>query len=323
VQQGRWKLWLRFVASALMLGILLSRVHFGALFPELSVSTFGWFAAALVVTIAGVVMSAVRWDAVLRVIGCPANLRHLVSHYFAGLFVGNFLPSTIGGDVLRVSRLAAENGDRPGSFASVVIERLTGWVVLPILTLGALAVSPELRSLGTATRLATGLSVGTLALLVVILVLAGHPGLGGRLQGHESWLRFIGAVHFGIDRLRRDWPHALLVLLVGFAYQFTVVLAAWLGAEALGLPLGFNALLAFFPVVAIAQVLPISIGGLGLRESALVIFLSHSGLGPTTTQAVALGLLVYLLNLVASLLGAPAFAVGGRRLPTTSEAVAQ
>ena len=77
-------------------------------------------------------------------------------------------------------------------------------------------------------------------------------------------------MHFGIDRLRRDPPKALLVLLVGFGYQFTVVVAAWLGAEALGLPLGFNALLAFFPVVAIAQVLPVSIGGLGLREGALV-----------------------------------------------------
>jgi glycosyltransferase 2 family protein len=309
---------LRVVASSLMLGILLSRVHFGKLFPTFEGSTVLWLAAAVLTTVAGVVMSAVRWQAVLTVLGLPSRLRQLVSHYFAGLFVGNFLPSTIGGDVLRVGRLANETGERPGSFASVVIERLTGWVVLPVLTLVTLGLSPSLRGLGTATHLAVALSVGTLVLLVAVLILAGSPKLGGRLKDHESWLRFLGAVHLGIDRLRRDPPRAALVLLVGFCYQFTVVLAAWLGAEALGLPLGFNGLLAFFPVVAIAQVLPISIGGLGLREGALVIFLAHSGLGPTETQAVALGLLVYIMNLVASLLGAPAFAVGGKpkRMPS-------
>jgi hypothetical protein len=63
------------------------------------------------------------------------------------------------------------------------------------------------------------------------------------------------------------------------------------------------------PAVAIAQVLPISLGGLGVREGAFVLFLGP--LGVATSQAVALGLLVYGLNLAVSLLGAPAFAVGG------------
>ena len=67
--------------------------------------------------------------------------------------------------------------------------------------------------------------------------------------------------------------------------------------------------LAFMPAVAIAQVLPISVGGLGVREGAFVLFLGP--LGVPAGQAVALGLLVYGLNLAVSLLGAPAFAVGG------------
>jgi hypothetical protein len=60
-----------------------------------------------------------------------------------------------------------------------------------------------------------------------------------------------------------------------------------------------------------AQVLPISISGLGLREGALVLFLHP--LGVSSGKAIALGLLVYGLNLTISLLGAPAFAVGARR----------
>jgi uncharacterized membrane protein YbhN (UPF0104 family) len=110
------------------------------------------------------------------------------------------------------------------------------------------------------------------------------------------------------------------VLLVGFAYQLVVVAAAFLAARALGLAVGPTAILAFMPAVAIAQVLPISLGGLGVREGAFALFLGP--LGIETSQAVALGLLVYGLNLAVSLLGAPAFAVGGGRQAARASALA-
>ncbi len=102
------------------------------------------------------------------------------------------------------------------------------------------------------------------------------------------------------------------MLVVGFAYQLVLVLAALMAAKAVGMSVavGPTALLAFFPAVLIAQVLPISISGLGVREGAFVLFLTP--LGVPTQQAIALGLLLYLLNVAVSLLGAPAFAVGGR-----------
>ena len=114
----------------------------------------------------------------------------------------------------------------------------------------------------------------------------------------------------GIDRLRRHRRLAVNVLLAGFAYQLVVVAAAWLTARALGVHLSSTAALAFVPIVAIVQVLPISVGGLGLREQAFSLFLHP--LGVPTGRAVALGLLLYGMNLAASLAGAPAFALGNR-----------
>jgi len=70
-------------------------------------------------------------------------------------------------------------------------------------------------------------------------------------------------------------------------------------------------LAAFLPAVLISQVLPIGISGLGVREGAFVLFLTP--LGVPTEQAVALGLLIYALTLIVSLIGAPAFALGSRR----------
>jgi uncharacterized protein (TIRG00374 family) len=226
------------------------------------------------------------------------------------MFVANFLPTTIGGDVLRVSRLSQTNGQAPASFASVVLERLTGFLVLPLISLVALLSHPALLHLGTASRLAVVFSVGTLVLLVVILVLAANPRLGKRLAANQNWLRFVGAIHLGVDRIRRHPSVVAGVLLTAVAYQMALVLAAWAAAQALGIDLGWAPVMAFVPVVAMAQVLPISVNGLGLREGALVLLLQP--LGVPTGQAVALGLMLYGMNLAVSLLGAPAFAVGAK-----------
>jgi uncharacterized membrane protein YbhN (UPF0104 family) len=306
---------LRIGLSLVMLGVLVWRVpKFDAdeVIPELTVGTVGWLVLAAALTLLALVLSALRWQKVLDALGVHTGLRTLLSHYLAGQFVSNVLPTTIGGDVLRVSRLSRDTGESPSSFASVVLERMTGWLVLPVISVVGFLVNPGLRHLGTATRVALGLAFATLIALCVLLYAAANTRVGGRFATRDGWRRFLGAVHLGLDQLRREPGAALTVLLVGFAYQFALVLAAVAAAQALGLghTAGLTALIAFFPAVAIAQVLPIGISGLGLREGAFALFLHP--LGVSTEEAIALGLLLYLLNLGVSLLGAPAFAVGGR-----------
>jgi uncharacterized membrane protein YbhN (UPF0104 family) len=306
---------LRLAVSAGMLAVLITKVpsfNPSDMVPHWSVGTALWLSAAALLTLAGIILSALRWQKVLGALDIDAGLPLLMSHYLAGQFVSNVLPTTIGGDVLRVSRLSRDTGESPGTFASVVLERLTGWLVLPVITIIGFTVNPGLRHLGTATRVALMLAVGTLVLLAAVLVAAGSPRLGGRFATTGGWRRFVGAVHLGVDRLRSDPGAAANVLVAGFAYQFALVLSAVAAARALGLqPAGLTALLAFFPAVLIAQVLPISMSGLGVREGAFVLFLQP--LGVAQQEAIALGLLLYMLNLVVSLLGAPAFAAGGRR----------
>jgi uncharacterized membrane protein YbhN (UPF0104 family) len=303
----------RLLASFGMLAYLLSRFtsfNLSALLPQWHASTLAWLLSGLALTGFAIVLAAARWQRVASVLQLRARLSTFVSHHLAGMFVGNVLPSTIGGDVLRVTRLSATTGDSPGSFASVVLERVSGWVVLPLLTLVGLAIHPSLLHLGTATRVALFLSLGALGVLGVLVTAGVSPQVGGRLAHNEGWLRFIGAVHLGMERFRRQPGAVLTVLGVSLAYQLTLVVAAWMAGHALGINVGITVLLAFMPVVAMAQVLPISISGLGLREGALVLLLHP--LGVSSGHAIALGLLVYGFNLAVSLLGAPAFAVGSR-----------
>jgi uncharacterized membrane protein YbhN (UPF0104 family) len=146
----------------------------------------------------------------------------------------------------------------------------------------------------------------------VVLWLGAHERGGGRYTDHEDWRRFLGAVHLGLEKLRRHPRDAWQVIVVAFAYQWALVVAAFMAAQSLGIDeLGITAAMAFIPVILIVQVMPLTISGLGVREGALALFLTP--LGVTTEQAIALGLLLYFINVVASLLGAPAFAFGGSR----------
>jgi uncharacterized membrane protein YbhN (UPF0104 family) len=297
---------LRAVATTLMLVVLLRRVHLSSLLPSTEPATFLRLVAAIAVMVVAIALSAVRWQRVLVALEAAARLRTLLSHTFAGMFVSNFLPSTIGGDVLRVSRLSAANGQAPTSFASVVLERMTGWIVLPVITLTGLALNPHLRHLGTASKVAIALSGVTLLLLGAVLAAASSRRIGGRLAGHENWLRFVGAIHLGTRRFREHPFAALEVLGAAFVYQLAIVFVAFLAGTALELHVGWTAMMAFVPMVAVVQVLPVTIGGLGVREGAFVLFLHPLGVA---THA-AISLLFYGVTVVASLVGAPAFALG-------------
>ncbi len=301
----------RLAATVLIAFVLGRRVHLSHLLPHRNAHNTALLVAALAFTFIGIVLSAFRWQRVLATLDVRSPLIRLTRHYLASLFVGNFLPSTVGGDVLRVTRLGSETGDKAAPFASVVLERLSGWIVLPALTFTGLALNPTLRHLDRATALAAFIGAGTLFSLGAVLVAAAHPKIGARMSGADGWKRFTGAIHLGVDRFRRRPMLALEVIGAGVVYQLSVLVYVFLASQALGLHVGFTAILAFFPAVAIVQTLPITIGGLGVREGALYVFLHP--LGVSSDQAISLGVLVYACTLIVSLAGAPAFAAGGTR----------
>jgi uncharacterized protein (TIRG00374 family) len=307
---ARLKLALRIVVSAVLLAYLISKIDFDKVVPkDRQLSTLAWLGLALGTASLGIVLSAWRWQRVIEAFGVHIPVRRLTTHYFAGQFVGNVLPSTIGGDVVRVSRSAKDIGTTETAFAAVALERLTGFLALPALCLIGFVIDPSLLESDTAwvALLVSGI---TLAALGTILFLAGHPKAAGRFRDNENWTRFIAAVHDGIERLRHDRRHVAGVLGTAFVYQVSVVATVGFLSLTLGTGVPFAALVAFIPVVAMAQVVPISLSGLGIREGMLVLLLTP--LGVSNGHAVGLGLAWYATMLLVSLPGAPAIAVGNR-----------
>ena len=292
-----------------LLALLVTRIEPDQLVPpnrSLAGSLF-FLSLGLLFMAVSFLVASWRWQRVLAVYDQTIPLRTLLKHYLAGQFVGNAMPSTVGGDVLRISRCSKDTGSTEIAFASVVIERLTGFVALPLLIFVGFALRPDLLGVGR-SWLAIATAFASLLVLAVILVLAASPRLAGRYVHRANWTRYFGIIHVGIDRMRRDPRDASAALGAAIVYQLTVVAAVYCAVHTIGLTIPNGAVLAFIPAVAMVQVLPISVGGLGVREAMLALLLHP--LGVPTGQAVAVGLLWYAMTLLVSLAGAPAFAIG-------------
>jgi len=314
---GRWKVVVRILVSAIVLTLLVLKTRdLGDVIPHRNhVHTALLLTAALLLVFAGIVLQAWRWQQVIHAFDRHVGIVRLTAYTLAGQFVGNVLPSTIGGDVVRISRVGAVIESNETGFASVAIERLTGFIALPALVVVGFLVHPSLFHTRHAP-IALLIAAATLGVLGLILAAAAHPRLAGRFTGNGSWTRFIGAIHVGVDRLRRVPSRALAVVGTSLAYQVSVIAAVLCIVRTLALPVPWGAVVAFVPAVAMAQSVPITIGGLGVREGMLVLFLHPFGV--RNAQAIAVGLLWYAGVLVVSMLGAPAFAVGKRRQPVTT-----
>lgn len=307
----------RLVISLVFLALLFWRlpdVSLSEVVPDLRTSTFGWVAVAVLVHVAAYALQTLRWATVSETLGNPLPFRRLFSHLLAGEFVSNALPTSFGGDVVRVVRQGRDTGDFADAFASTAIERLSGWIVLPLISTVALLAEPDHLGLGSATAVALTINGITVAALLTILWVAGHERGAGRLIGVGGWRRYLGAVHLGVVAFRSHPGRVVQLLVRGLGFQVMQCASVYAAARALELPeVTLLAAMAFFPPAAIAQNLPLALGGLGVREAAFVLF--FGALGVADGSAIALGLLVYLVFVVASLAGAPSFAFGRGRRP--------
>jgi uncharacterized membrane protein YbhN (UPF0104 family) len=306
---------IRIVVSIALLALLVWRLpNFDTndLIPTWSTTTVLWLVGSIATLLVAFGLQALRWDAVLVAMGHHLRYRRLLSESLAGQFVSNVLPTAFAGDVVRIARLGRDIDDNASAFGSIAIERLTGWLVLPTISLVAIACVPEFRSLGGPTATALAIDIGTIVALIAILLVAASPRWDGVAEEATGWRRWLGSVHLGIVAIRRRPRSIAWITFAGVAFQVTQCLSIWMAARALDIgAVTIGAAFAFFPPTLIGQNLPVGFGGLGVREGGFVLF--FGALGASNGSAVALGILTYLVTVVASSFGAPFLAFGGER----------
>jgi uncharacterized membrane protein YbhN (UPF0104 family) len=301
------------VSAGLMIYLLVFQIDLEELWHTTRQARWEYLVAAMVLMIAGTALRALRWQALLEALDIKVPLRRLVHLYFVGAFFNIFLPTGLGGDAIRMAELARSTKRAPEAIGTTLVDRATGLWVLFVLALLALPFSHGLLPQGWTPIIALGTLVGALGGWVVMgtpLI----PWLGSRvhLPGQEKLERFYHSVaQLGYRALGKACAVSLLFDLLLIA--FNILIAHGLGVNQ---PLGI--FLLFTPIISFSLALPISIGGLGVREQTYVLL--FSSLGVSDAAATAMSLTNYVLtNLVVGLLGGILYAVEGTKELTASE----
>lgn len=261
-----------------------------------------WMAVGAILIALSLVIRAFRWHIILRGVGSSIRFSRLVELYLVGSFFNAFLPSGLGGDVVRAAE-AAQDVDSGIAVGTVMVDRLTGLMALFAMALVAL----PFRPVNFPDNLAW-----TIGSVCVLGLTFGFILVDGRLlrlvtRRLPSSIRsaggdFLDRLALAIDSC--SWWALGGALLVSVFFNLMQVTWWATTGRALGLEVPFGYYLLIVPIMSLAVLVP-SIGGLGVRENlAPAIFL---GAGTSAEQAVALTLLVFGLERIASLLGAPVY----------------
>jgi uncharacterized protein (TIRG00374 family) len=258
------------------------------------------FAVAAILFLCVLGISTWRWGLMLRALGYPAPLRQLSASYLAATFFNNFLPSNIGGDVVRVRDGKELTGSTTTSLAVVAIDRVVGFGGLYVLAALAFALGgPTVRHLAGARVVVFGLGVGFLVLAYIFF----HPGTTRRLMAAFRLSKFPwaqerfdvvqGAVHVYRENVRAVW----LALAASVLLQAVFVLYFYAVARALDIPLPLAACFLMVPLCLLIQAVPISFNGWGVRESVFILYFAQIHLPRESALAFSLvgaGLIVLL-----------------------------
>lgn len=310
-QAGRGRNLLIFVAKLIVSGgliwFLMSRLSLAEVRDAMTEPHWGWLLAALAVYGLSAVAGAQQWAWILRAAGIEAPAREIRRLYFIGLFFNNFLPANIGGDAYKIIDLGRREHRPLGVFCATLMDRLIG---LSALTALAVLVMVGISLTEIPLPATALLMIPVLVLLFTVLALLLSRRLGSRLPG---LIRRLGLAKVA-DQVARvtdefgRYRHQVRFLNGIFAFSMMVQLLRMATHLLVALGLGYVLsgaqmvqLLVLIPMLAISLTLPVTINGIGLRESVSAELLIAAGL--SAPHAVAMEVAAYLVQVVFSLQG--------------------
>jgi hypothetical protein len=225
-----------------------------------------------------------KWRLVVNVAGGGLNVRQAARCYFAGLFGSLFLPSLIGGDLVRAGLALRLGRSKAGVLLGSFLDRIIDFTALALLAaLGALLVPGALDERGRRIFLLLGVGafLGTVVIACLIVLLP-----VGRFS-FRARRRVVRVRRAGLSMARQPWV-MLRALCMALVVQLAFIELSVLLAKGCGLDLPFRAWLFAWPLAKLSAAVPITQGGIGVREAALAALLVPFGAPPVLTVAAGL-----------------------------------
>ena len=241
----------------------------------------------------------IRWWSLLRHLAPKIRLLDTSGSFYLGLFANNFLPTGMGGDVLRILRMRGQHLSGKSLLASSVMDRAVG--LAGVLMIGITALyfftSPVLQGVSTVLLLAVLVAIPIgFAIFFSSRVADFLSRMEIRLRDHRLSMEVLHTLRqmqaFRLAGWRLVQAFSLTLIL-----QSLVALCYAMLGSALGSEVGISAYFVMIPILFIAINLPISIGGIGVREGTFVTLMVTAGMDQQTAIGVSVLYLALLLAL--------------------------
>lgn len=302
------KILIKALVSLGLLAYLGYRMDLGRFWEVLKGARWEYVALSWLFYFGTVFICTFRWSVVLYDFQIRPPLKQLARITLIGYFFNLFLPSAIGGDFFRAYYLAkSQKRGMTTTLTTAALDRAFGLSALLLIGFVATAFYP--------------LSVEGYSLLPIFMLvgLCFSVGIGAMFYSRfhrvvsRLLLRFgleeveakFELVYAGLSQLSRNWRAISLVVLLSVGNQLLVVFSIWVGAMAIGINAPFHLFLIFIPIVNLATAIPLTINGVGVRES--VYFLLFTQIGVAMENAVTLSLLNFMVIALTALPGGIAY----------------
>lgn len=288
------KLWVRLVVAILLFAFLFQFVDWRQAAKLLANASVGFSLVAIALSIFGMLLSTLRWNVLLRAHELQISLLDALRVYWIGAFFSNFLPSNVGGDVVRAA-ITKPSGKLAQVAASIVVERITGAVVLFSLAIVALTLRPSyFRVAGLLPIIWLGIASMCAALIGAVLF---GEQLAARLtavrDGRQATLvvrvlEKAGKLIDAVNYYKRRRTAVFWALVLALPFYASVVIFQYSLISAVGASLPLMEVLLIAPLIPLVSMIPVSLNALGIAEGAFVLFYTQAGLSPAQALAAAL-----------------------------------
>ena len=313
--------WIKIVVSVCLITFLLHRIGLRKIADQLRSMDAVWLVGALILFTASHFLGSCQWWMLLRGNGIRIPWRKTVSFYFVGLFFNNFLISNLGGDFFRMMDVRRHSNNGTGAVATVLMDRFAGLFVLSALAILSMLWMLFQESIHSFLRLPlTVLIAGWVFMLLFLFNKKFAKPLAwmvGRIVPNIIKTK-AREVYSTIHNFGRRRYLLVRILLVSLVVQSARILTHYILARSLGVAISPLYFFLFIPIVAIMASLPVSLGGLGIREQTGIVLFGLVGIA--ASQAFSIEFAAYLVAVASSIPGGIIFA-GRQRVSSGNEEI--
>jgi uncharacterized protein (TIRG00374 family) len=286
--------------GALALVVMRSDAH--GLIEALRNTRVAYLPVAVAASFAVTWLMAYRWGAILAARGLHFKTRRLFTYYLIGIFFTSFVPGGgVSGDVARLIYVDREVRDKALVLSTLVYERLVGVFTLLLIGLAATLMTraggqtdPRSDSMIYASE-----AILALAFIAIATLMSGYVSsrLARLIRATGRRIKIVRAAEAAartlesISELRRDRALLLRTSMLSVLIRIVWSLGCYVVAWAMGLPIGLLTVFVFISLVDLVRLMPISVGGLGVREWAVIVLFAT--LGITREQALTFSILAF------------------------------